>query len=206
MATRLSIPESEQARPNRSSPRSEQGEAWCETGQYVAVDADQVLDVLDRLAGADIDVWVDGGWGVDALLGHRTRDHDDLDLVVDVLAVARLRSMLVEDGFEVARDWLPTAIAFSHPDGRKVDLHPVELTADGGGDQIQLDGVRRWHYDPPVRGQIAGRDVACCSLETQFASHLGYEAEDQDRADMKALAERFGRDLPAPYSDLADDP
>lgn len=108
--------------------------------------------------------------------------------------------MLLGDGFEVVRDWLPTAVAFAHADGREVDLHPVELTRDGGGDQIQLDGTTRWHYDPPVTGSIAGRGVACCSVDTQIASHLGYAPDDDDRADMRALAEKFDGGLPVPYA------
>lgn len=107
--------------------------------------------------------------------------------------------MLVDGGFEVVRDWLPTAIAFAHVDGRQVDLHPVELTPDGGGDQIQRDGTTRWHYDAPVTGTIAGQPVLCCSVETQIASHLGYEPDDNDRSDMLALAEEFDRELPTPY-------
>lgn len=144
--------------------------------------------------------WVDGGWGIDALIGRQTREHQDLDLVVDVAAVDRVRELLLSDGFEVVRDWLPTAVAFAHVDGREVDLHPVEPTPDGGGDQIQLDGTTRWHYESPVTGSIAGRDVACCSVDTQIASHLGYEPDDDDHADMRVLAEYFDRDLPEPYA------
>jgi lincosamide nucleotidyltransferase A/C/D/E len=167
--------------------------------QHLIMRADQVLQVLDQLAEERVTAWVDGGWGVDTLIGRQTRAHKDLDLVVDVVALGRVRDVLVRDGFDVVRDWLPTAIAFSHADGREVDLHPVELTSDGGGDQIQLDGTTRWHYGPPVLGRIAGRPIRCCSLDTQLASHLGYEPDDEDRADMRALRKMFGCDLPSPY-------
>jgi lincosamide nucleotidyltransferase A/C/D/E len=43
---------------------------------------DDVLDVLGRLDAAHIESWVDGGWGVDALLGEETRTPDDLDLAI----------------------------------------------------------------------------------------------------------------------------
>jgi hypothetical protein len=33
------------------------------------VHSDGVTEILDRLAARGIEVWVDGGWGVDALLG-----------------------------------------------------------------------------------------------------------------------------------------
>ncbi|MDX6551893.1 MAG: Aminoglycoside-2-adenylyltransferase, partial [Gaiellales bacterium] len=40
--------------------------------------ADFVLDVLDHVP----DAIVEGGWGIDALVGRVTRAHDALDLVV----------------------------------------------------------------------------------------------------------------------------
>ena len=49
--------------------------------------SDEVLAVLDRLADEGTAAWVDGGWGVDALLERQTRDHSDLDLVIDAVAV-----------------------------------------------------------------------------------------------------------------------
>jgi lincosamide nucleotidyltransferase A/C/D/E len=167
---------------------------------------DQVLDVVDRLASEHITAWIDGGWGVDALLGRQTREHSDLDLVVDADAVHRVRRLLLEEGFEVIRDWLPTAIAFAHDDGREVDLHPIALTSDGGGDQIQLDGRTRWHYDAPVTGEIGGRSVLCCSVDTQIRSHLGYEPGETDHSDMRALATRFDRGLPPPYTEIVERP
>lgn len=43
--------------------------------------ADDVLFVLALLQRAELDVWVGGGWGIDALVGVQTRDHRDLDLM-----------------------------------------------------------------------------------------------------------------------------
>jgi lincosamide nucleotidyltransferase A/C/D/E len=160
---------------------------------------DEVLHVLDQARAEGIIAWVDGGWGVDALLERQTRYHSDLDLVIDAASISRFNAVLLAEGFEVVRDWLPTAIAFRHPDGRAIDLHPVELTPDGGGDQVQLDGERRFHYAAPVSGRIGSRSVACCTVETQIASHLGYHPSEDDLADMEALAVKFGRELPPPY-------
>jgi hypothetical protein len=154
------------------------------------MNAEQVLEVLDLVKQSGIDPWVDGGWGVDALVGTQSRAHGDLDLVVPANSVPAVRSLLAEQGFELIRDWLPTALALRHPDGREVDLHPVERTADGGGDQVQRDG-RRWHYDAPVTGVVAGRSVLCCSLATQRRAHTGYEPDEKDVTDMRLLAEQF---------------
>jgi lincosamide nucleotidyltransferase A/C/D/E len=42
---------------------------------------DDVLAVLAVLREAGAEVWVGGGWGIDALVGEQTRDHRDLDLM-----------------------------------------------------------------------------------------------------------------------------
>lgn len=39
--------------------------------------------MIDQLTAAGIRVWVDGGWGVDALVGRQTRHHDDLADLAD---------------------------------------------------------------------------------------------------------------------------
>ena len=163
------------------------------------IQSQQVLALVGRLDDAGITAWVDGGWGVDALIGRQTRPHDDLDLVIDAAAVDSFVGGLITDGFLIIRDWRPTAIALRHPDGREIDLHPVRLTADGGGDQVQLDGVTMWHYDVPVEGSIDGRPVPCCSVETQIEAHRGYEPDDDDRHDMALLQAAFDVELPTPY-------
>ena len=58
--------------------------------------ASDVLAILDRLDAAGIAWWVDGGWGVDALLGEQTRPHHDLDFAVREQDVPRLGAILPE--------------------------------------------------------------------------------------------------------------
>jgi lincosamide nucleotidyltransferase A/C/D/E len=87
--------------------------------------AEAVLQVLQLMGRSRVRVSVDGGWGVDALLGHQSRTHADLDLVLASEDVDPARALLDGAGFLVLHDLLPTAIAYTHPDGRGVDLHPV---------------------------------------------------------------------------------
>lgn len=146
--------------------------------------------VLDLLSDAGVRTWVDGGWGVDALLGEVGRDHSDLDLVVVEVGLAR--SVLAGAGFtQVLRDWLPTALAVADDDGREVDLHPVTPTVDGGGDQLLPSGTS-FHYPAPVGGVIGGRAVECVDPVTQVVCHQGYSLQDKDVDDLRRLAERFG--------------
>ena len=58
-----------------------------------------VLELLDILDNLGIAVWLDGGWGVDALLGEQTRQHDDLDLLVGFDDVSHLEKALGTAGY-----------------------------------------------------------------------------------------------------------
>jgi lincosamide nucleotidyltransferase A/C/D/E len=160
----------------------------------MAVREQDVLDVLTVLADAGLTAWVDGGWGVDALLGSTSREHEDLDLVVRLDEIASVRSVLSAAGFTtVLRDWLPNALALADRTGRSVDLHPVTRTPDGGGDQVTLRGTR-FHYPAPVPGVIGGQPVRCVDAATQLLCHSGYEFTDKDRHDLAHLRRRFGRE------------
>ena len=162
--------------------------------------APDVLGVLSLLDGAGLTAWVDGGWGVDALLGETTRDHGDLDLAVLLPQLGAVRSALAEAGYgTVLRDWLPTSLALAGHAGREIDLHVLRPTSDGGGDQTLPDGGS-FHYPPPVRGTIAGRPVRCIDADTQLRCHLGYQPTTKDREDMGRLRDRLGVELPVPYS------
>lgn len=168
------------------------------------MDAEDVIAVLHLLDGTGIDVWVDGGWGVDALIGQETRSHGDLDVVVPLPELDRIRRVLAGAGYtRMLRDLKPTALALAGAAGRSIDLHLVVPTGDGGGDQLLEDGGR-FHYPAPVAGSIAGHAVRCVDADTQVRAHLGYPPTTQDHQDMRALATRLGVRLPPPYA--ADTP
>ncbi len=58
------------------------------------MDSRTLVAVIGLVEADGIDVWLDGGWGVDALLGHQTREHDDLDLVVELDHTSRIIEQL----------------------------------------------------------------------------------------------------------------
>ena len=118
--------------------------------------------------------WLDGGWGVDALLSGQTRDHDDLDLIVREDHVPRMRGVLHEHGFRRSGG-VPVSFVLRDERGREVDVHPVRFDDGGNG---HLEGDDRGPYEHPANafaaaGIIAGRRVACLSAEAQMANHAG---------------------------------
>ena len=149
--------------------------------------ATDVAAILDRLEGAGLTVWVDGGWGIDALVGRQTRPHDDLDLVVRRDEVRAVERELAGLGYVRAGGTPPMSFESVDGDGRQVDVHPV---ADDGAYLMRDGGV--WHY--PVdgfagRGTIGGRAVRCLTVEAQLHCRSGYDPVDPEkhRRDLELL-------------------
>ncbi|MHB8646061.1 MAG: nucleotidyltransferase domain-containing protein [Thermomicrobiales bacterium] len=160
-----------------------------------------VLEIVACLSAATVAVWLDGGWGVDALLGEQTRPHDDLDIVMEMAQLGAARDALCDLGFVLTVDELPTRCVLRDAGDRRIDVHPVEFDSEGGGTQQQPDGSA-FRYPPEGlsgTGTIAGHPVRCLTPELQLRCHLAYEPDDDDRHDMRLLCERFSFALPAAY-------
>lgn len=85
------------------------------------------LDVLDfyrTMSEIGVEVWIDGGWGVDALLGKQTRSHKDLDIAIQERHVAVLREVLVTRGYREVRpeDARPWNFVLGDETGREIDV------------------------------------------------------------------------------------
>ncbi len=159
--------------------------------------AGDVLEILDRLDAAGIDWWIDGGWGVDALLGHETRAHDDLDFAVRAEDIDRLANVFPEFR-RVDEDQWPSAYVLRDARGRELDFHPLERDEQGNGWQPQAGGGRAlWPREAlAARGVIAGREVRCTSPGFQVEAHLYEGHDDVDWEAVVALCERFELPLP----------
>ena len=67
------------------------------------VTKDDACWIIGLSAGAGIGVYLDGGWGVDALVGRETRAHNDIDLFVQRGDYQRFVDLIADEGFsEVA--------------------------------------------------------------------------------------------------------
>jgi lincosamide nucleotidyltransferase A/C/D/E len=165
------------------------------------MDAPSVLSVVSSLQQAGVRVWLDGGWGVDALVGEQTRDHDDLDCVIALVDAPTAQDALAAIGFAVTLDERPTRFVVRDRFDRRVDSHTVTFDIRGGATQQLQDGTMAPF--PPQGfsgfGQVAGVRVACLTAEVQSLHHLGYDPDEKDHHDMELLADRFGIDLPGPY-------
>jgi lincosamide nucleotidyltransferase A/C/D/E len=101
------------------------------------MDSSSLLAVVGVLEAEGISVWLDGGWGVDALLGYQTRDHDDLDVVVELNNATRIIELVCSLGYAQVAGAPPESFVMVDPNGLQVDVHPVTWDPEGGG-------VTRW--------------------------------------------------------------
>ncbi len=156
--------------------------------------AEDVVVVLDCLERAGVPVWIDGGWGIDALLGAQHRPHDDLDLVVPRDRAGAARAALAALGFALHVDGWPTRFVLRDPDDRRIDFHPVTFSADGAATQELYDGSLAPYPAEGFtgRGTVGGRPVRCLSAAVQVLHHQGYEPQDKDHHDLRLLRDRFG--------------
>ena len=156
---------------------------------------DQVHGFLDIFDELGIKVWIDGGWGVDALLGECTREHQDLDIIISWEDSAILTEALFARGFVdiYTDDRKDRNFVMGHRLHGKIDFHVIELT-DGGG-AVYGPGEIDWiitKSELNAMGTIDGRQVRCLSVDYQVRSHSGYTLQDTDFADLRALHEKYG--------------
>ncbi|MBK5227613.1 MAG: aminoglycoside nucleotidyltransferase [Actinobacteria bacterium] len=158
-----------------------------------------VVSVLDLLEGRGASVWVDGGWGVDALLSKQTRPHSDLDIVIGEQDLSTVVEALEGTGFtriptKDDKDW---NFVLGDSRGREVDIHVVVFDEEGDGIYGPAENGDMYPAESlSGEGEIEDRKVRCISAEWQARFHSGYEWDENDRRDMEALGRRFGIELP----------
>lgn len=164
--------------------------------------AEDVTSLLALWGASGIAVWLDGGWGVDALLGEQTRNHADVDMVVQNSDVARLVDLLVAHGYTPMQrdDTSSWNFVMADAEARQVDIHVIVFDEHGNG-----------MYGPPERGvaypagslngtgTVSGQIVRCVTAEHQAQFHSGYKVDEDDFRDVLALHRRFGVAIPRDY-------
>ena len=160
--------------------------------------SENALELMKLFERNQVEVILDGGWGVDALLGEQTRAHADLDIVIAYKDVTHLRMLLEANGYaDVPRpDTREVNFVMGNDHGHLVDIHTYTLDRANHPEQgldyplESLNGV----------GTILGYPVRCIALEDMVKFHTGYELDENDYHDVKALCQRFGIEMPTEYA------
>jgi lincosamide nucleotidyltransferase A/C/D/E len=155
----------------------------------------EVLRVLVALHEAGSRFWLEGGWGVDALVGRQTRGHRDVDVDFDGQHEAAVLEALRALGYVVETDWRPNRVELVAPGRGWVDLHPLRIRADGSATQAAVGGgVHEFPASYFTVGTLDGAVVPCVSAAAQRAFRAGYELRDVDRHDLVVLDELEGKE------------
>lgn len=149
---------------------------------------ENLMEVLNLLEGLKMKYWIDGGWGVDILLGKQHREHRDIDVDFDGEFTGILLETLKEKGYEITTDWRPARIELYHPELGYIDIHPLIISKDGSAKQAGLnndwyDFKAEWFSSALFDDRI----IPCISAEAQKIFHSGYELREVDKIDMKNL-------------------
>jgi len=158
-------------------------------------------DLIALLEENGLEIYVDGGWAVDAVLGEQTRPHDDLDIALPHAQVPRLREFLGARGFreEHRGDSWECNFVLADDAGRRLDVHYYTLDSTGRN----AGGVPYTSEQLTGRGTIGGYAVRCISPEWLVTFHTGYELDDKDLHDVRLLCERFQIAVPDEYAKFA---
>jgi lincosamide nucleotidyltransferase A/C/D/E len=154
--------------------------------QVAGMSVEQVLAVLGRVRAVGCRFWLEGGWGVDALVGHQTRPHRDLDLDIDGAFEEEVLTALHDMGYAIETDWRPNRVELAAAGRGWVDVHPLLIDGEGNARQAVLDGG--WHEFPSsffTVGCLGLVSVPCVSIEAQLLFHVGYDLRDVDLHDLE---------------------
>lgn len=165
--------------------------------------SEDVARLVRLLGETGIEVWLDGGWAVDALLGEQTRRHDDVDIVVRDADLPRVLEILAKEGFGRTGAGRPFNRVLQDGRGRKVDVHAIVFDSSGNGlyGPASTDGKQEMYEAGALsgRGVVGGEAVQCVSPNFLMTYYTGYPISPSDAHDVQQLHRRFGLDLPAEY-------
>lgn len=162
--------------------------------------AKDVIEFTQLLGQNQIKVHIDGGWGVDALLGEQTRPHSDLDMAIEHKDSEQVRALLESKGYkDVPRnDTRDCNFVLGDDQGHQIDIHTYTFGADGN----HVFGVPYPFDSLTGTGSVNGHPVNCISPAWMVKFHTGYRLDENDYRDVKALCQRFGIEMPAEYDEF----
>ncbi len=148
----------------------------------------QLQKVIALFKQNEITYWIDGGWGVDLLMQKQTRKHRDIDINFDASQSDKVVALLLDYGYQVQCDEMPTRMELYHDELGYLDIHPFILNADGSAKQSDYNGnYFLFDADFFTTVKFEEESIACMSLKAQALFHTGYELRDKDKHDIKNI-------------------
>jgi lincosamide nucleotidyltransferase A/C/D/E len=163
---------------------------------------DDVLDVMAALESCGVAYRIAGGWGIDVLVGRQTREHFDLDLVLEnyerdetracgALRVLGFHNRETTDG----GIWMPAVTMLNDGRGRRIELMGIDWdrvqSAFRTENACTADDAPLDHLVEAVLGVglINGRPAPCLSRRAQLLFHTGFSPTSEHLRDLQALGQ-----------------
>ena len=158
------------------------------------VRTEDACEIIKYALQNEIKVYLDGGWGVDALLKRESRIHNDIDLFVELKHYHDYIYVIKQHGFEeVNTDYTTDGHTVWKDDKQRIiDLHCFEFTDDG----IVYEGDIFPSKTFSGIGKVGDITVSCIEPLSQVMLHLGYEHDKNDVHDVMLLCETFQIAIP----------
>ncbi len=150
---------------------------------------------LDLFAELNLQVWIDGGWGVDGLLGMQTRPHQDLDFLIEEVDSGKLVVAIRQLGFHDVHtnDHTEWNFVMGTLDGKNFDFHVLKLRQDGDFNYGPFENPEVFTAKSlDGHGSIDERVFQCPTPEFMIQSHTGYKLKPSDIHDLTRLHQKFG--------------
>jgi lincosamide nucleotidyltransferase A/C/D/E len=159
--------------------------------------AQDVIEIVQLFEQNAIEVYIDGGWGVDALLGKQTRIHADLDVAVQHKDIAQIRVLLETRGYQdmPCDDARDCNFVLADNQGHQIDIHSYMFDSIGN----HIYGIEYPYDSLAGNGSVNGYPVKCISPEWIVRFHTGYVFDENDCRDVRAICEHFGIPMPLEY-------
>jgi lincosamide nucleotidyltransferase A/C/D/E len=163
-----------------------------------AMNERDVVNLLKLIEDIGVSIWIDGGWGVDALIGLQTRAHNDIDVLIEKKNADVFVKMLISKGYsEIEMDYTSEChTVWKNSSDHVIDLHLFEF---GEAEILYYDNEAYPSNILNGEGTIGGVAVQCLTAEAQLLYHQGYEYKEKDIHDVLLLCETFAFDIPVEY-------
>ena len=159
-----------------------------------------LIEIVQLFDKHHIEFYIDGGWGVDALLGKQTRSHADLDIAIQHKDSPQVCAFLEARGYSNVHraDSSDFNFVLGDHQGHHIDIHTY--TFDAAGSHIY--GIPYPLESLAGNGSLDGHLVKCISAEWVVKFHTAYQFDEDDYRDVKAICQHFNLKMPLEYEDF----
>lgn len=162
--------------------------------------SEDIISFYNKFQNLGIEIWIDGGWSVDALLGKQLRPHKDLDIAIQWKDVPKLREILAEQGYKQVKEDSKWNFVLADENGHEIDVHAFIYDDKGN----IVDGIMYPTESLTGNGTIDGQSVKCISPKYMVEFLAPYISKWPEKyvPTVSALCEKFGIELPKEYKEF----